>query len=123
MFCEYKATRRGRKFVKVARDFPSSQICSDCGFRDGPKPLHIREWTCDNCNTRHDRDWNAGRNIKYEGRRMLAATAPSTPGPGARRPVTATVNACGAHVRPGNSPAARTTPTLVGRKQEPTRSG
>ncbi|MET9883763.1 hypothetical protein ABZZ20_11570 [Streptomyces sp. NPDC006430] len=32
-------------------------------------------------------------------------------------------NACGAHVRPGSSPAARTTPTPVGKNQEPTRSG
>ncbi|MGW6396014.1 RNA-guided endonuclease InsQ/TnpB family protein [Streptomyces sp. NPDC055103] len=87
MFCSYKADRRGRSFVKVARDFPSSQICSACGFRDGPKPLRVRTWTCRNCHTRHDRDWNAGRNIRREGRRLLAASAPSpsTPGPGARR--------------------------------------
>ncbi|MBB5121956.1 transposase [Streptomyces eurocidicus] len=85
MFCEYKATRRGRDFAKVDRHFPSSQICSACGHRDGPKPLHVRQWTCPNCKTRHDRDWNAGRNVRNEGRRILAATAPSTPGPGARR--------------------------------------
>ncbi|MFD7275917.1 RNA-guided endonuclease InsQ/TnpB family protein [Streptomyces sp. NPDC059862] len=84
---EYKAIRRGRVFAKVDRSFPSSQICSACGFRDGPKPLHVRAWTCPNCQTRHDRDWNAGRNVLYEGRRILAAeqTAPPTPGPGARR--------------------------------------
>ncbi|MCX5406990.1 transposase [Streptomyces sp. NBC_00335] len=63
MFCEYKAIRRGRSFVKVAREFPSSQICSACGHRDGPKPLHVRAWTCRNCGARHDRDWNAGKNI------------------------------------------------------------
>lgn len=84
MFCEYKAIRRGRCFAKVARDFPSSQVCSACGFRDGPKPLNIRQWTCPNCDTRHDRDWNAGKNVRYEGRRILAAAAPPTPGPGAR---------------------------------------
>lgn len=39
-FLEYKATRRGRTFIKVARDFPSSQICSACGHRDGKKPLN-----------------------------------------------------------------------------------
>ncbi|WP_409469987.1 RNA-guided endonuclease InsQ/TnpB family protein [Streptomyces sp. HC307] len=88
-FCEYKAARRGRTFVKVARDFPSSQTCSVCGHRDGPKPLHVRTWTCPNCEVRHDRDWNAGRNVRNEGRRVLAASttapAPPTPGPGARR--------------------------------------
>ncbi|MFI6049999.1 RNA-guided endonuclease InsQ/TnpB family protein [Streptomyces violascens] len=82
---EYKAIRRGRSFVKVDRHFPSSRICSACGFRDGPKPLHIRQWKCPNCGTCHDRDWNAGRNVRCEGRRVLAAgaTEPSTPGPGA----------------------------------------
>ncbi|MGW6704683.1 RNA-guided endonuclease InsQ/TnpB family protein [Streptomyces sp. NPDC054956] len=84
-FCEYKAIRRGRQFVKVAREFPSSQICSACGHRDGPKPLHVREWACSNCGTRHDRDWNASKNVRVEGRRVLAAMTPSTPGPGASR--------------------------------------
>ncbi|MFG2582876.1 RNA-guided endonuclease InsQ/TnpB family protein [Streptomyces malaysiensis] len=82
---EYKTARRGRSFAKVDRHFPSSLICSACGFRDGPKPLHVREWTCPNCDTPHDRDWNAGKNVRLEGRRILAATAPPTPGPGARR--------------------------------------
>jgi putative transposase len=70
---EYKTQRRGRSFVKVDRAFPSSQICSACGFRDGPKPLDVRAWTCSNCDTRHDRDWNAGRNVLDEGRRTLEA--------------------------------------------------
>ncbi|MFJ8313247.1 MULTISPECIES: RNA-guided endonuclease InsQ/TnpB family protein [unclassified Streptomyces] len=83
MFCEYKGVRRGRSFAKVARDFPSSQVCSACGFRDGPKPLHVRTWACPNCDTRHDRDWNAGKNVRYEGRRIIATAEPSTPGPGA----------------------------------------
>ncbi len=82
-FCEYKAARRGRDFVRVARDFPSSQTCSARGFRDGPKPLHVRTWTCPACQVRQDRDWNAGKNVRHEGRRMLAVTAPPTPGPGA----------------------------------------
>ncbi|WP_328925882.1 MULTISPECIES: RNA-guided endonuclease InsQ/TnpB family protein [unclassified Streptomyces] len=85
MFCEYKAIRRGRSFAKVDQTFPSSQICSACGFRDGPKPLHIRTWTCPNCDTRHDRDWNAGLNVRNEGRRILMAAEPHTPGPGASR--------------------------------------
>ncbi|WP_406729817.1 zinc ribbon domain-containing protein [Streptomyces sp. GD-15H] len=79
-----KAIRRGRCFAKVARDFPSSQVCSACGFRDGPGSLNIRQWTCPNCDTRYDRDWNAGKNVRHEGRRILAAAAPPTPGPGAR---------------------------------------
>jgi len=84
-FCQYKAARRGRTFVKVARGFPSSQLCSACGHRVGRKPLHVRAWTCSGCGIRHDRDWNAGRNVRAEGRRIRAATAPPTPGLGARR--------------------------------------
>ncbi|WP_217146276.1 RNA-guided endonuclease TnpB family protein, partial [Streptomyces sp. AC627_RSS907] len=86
LFLEYKASRRGRTFTKVDRAFPSSQVCSACGHRDGPKLLNIRTWTCSEpaCLTVHDRDWNAGRNILHEGRRILAAqTEPPTPGPGA----------------------------------------
>jgi putative transposase len=70
---EYKAARHGRTFTKVDRAFPSSQICSACGFRDGPKPLHIRQWTCRACGTEHDRDHNAARNVLREGRRIVAA--------------------------------------------------
>lgn len=87
-FLEYKATRRARTFIKVARDFPSSQICSACGRRDEKKPLHVRTWTCPEptCLTTHDRDWNAGKNVRYEGCRILAAAkTPPTPEPGARR--------------------------------------
>ncbi|MCP3817558.1 transposase [Streptomyces sp. A3M-1-3] len=71
---EYKAVRHGRTLTKVDRAFPSSQICSTCGHRDGPKPLHIRAWTCRQCGTHHDRDWNASKNVKHEGRRIRAAT-------------------------------------------------
>ncbi|WP_425424271.1 zinc ribbon domain-containing protein [Streptomyces chattanoogensis] len=72
---EYKAARYGRTLTRVDRAFPSSQVCSACGHRDGPKPLHVRVWTCGRCGTRHDRDWNAGVNIKHEGRRIRAAAS------------------------------------------------
>ncbi|MGW1810252.1 RNA-guided endonuclease TnpB family protein [Streptomyces sp. NPDC002078] len=58
---EYKAVRHGRTFAMVDRAFPSSQVCSTCGLRDGRKPLHIREWTCGECATVHDRDHEAAR--------------------------------------------------------------
>ncbi|MDI2128465.1 RNA-guided endonuclease InsQ/TnpB family protein [Yinghuangia seranimata] len=89
----YKAARYGRVFGQVPRTFPSSQLCSECGRRDGPKPLHVRTWTCGNCGSHHDRDVNAARNIVNEGIRhtMIVAeaaceTAPTTPGPGAPAP-------------------------------------
>lgn len=70
---EYKAVKHGRTFAKVDRAFPSSQVCSVCGFRDGPKPLHVRQWLCGECGTAHDRDHNAARNVLFEGRRIVAA--------------------------------------------------
>ncbi|MFF9126273.1 RNA-guided endonuclease InsQ/TnpB family protein [Streptomyces sp. NPDC014889] len=82
----YKAARYGRTFVKVGRFEPTSQVCSACGHRDGPKPLNVREWTCTACGTVHDRDNNAAINIKAAG---LAVTA------------------CGAQVRPERIPAQR----------------
>ncbi|MGW6545703.1 RNA-guided endonuclease InsQ/TnpB family protein [Streptomyces massasporeus] len=70
---EYKAVKHGRTFAKVDRAFPSSQVCSVCGFRDGPKPLRIREWACGECGAVHERDHNAARNVLFEGRRIVAA--------------------------------------------------
>lgn len=64
---EYKSAWYGRTFVKVSRWLPSSQICSCCGHRDGKKALNIREWTCSECGTIHDRDVNAAINIRQAG--------------------------------------------------------
>nr|WP_246095309.1 transposase [Streptomyces roseicoloratus] len=62
-------------------------MCSACGVKDGPKPLHVREWTCGACGTVLDRDINAPVNIA-----KAAGLA---------------VSACGAQVRPGLVPAPR----------------
>jgi IS605 OrfB family transposase len=66
---EYKAQRYGRRFARVGRFEPTSQVCSACGVRDGPKPLHVRAWTCATCGAVHDRDVNAAKNIAALGRR------------------------------------------------------
>jgi putative transposase len=66
---EYKAKLYGREFRKIGRREPTSQVCSACGVRDGPKPLNIREWQCNECGTVHDRDVNAAKNIAALGRR------------------------------------------------------
>lgn len=68
---EYKSSWYGKKVSKISRWYPSSQICSDCGFNTGKKPLHVREWTCTNCGSHHDRDINASINILNEGLRLL----------------------------------------------------
>lgn len=68
---EYKPNWYEKQVSKISRWYPSSQICSDCGFNTGKKPLSIREWTCTNCGRHHDRDINASINILNEGLRLL----------------------------------------------------
>lgn len=70
----YKAEWYGREIVKVDRWYESSQICHECGHKDGKKPLHIREWTCPNCGNTNERDINASKNILKEGLRIIAST-------------------------------------------------
>lgn len=71
---QYKADWYGRKMIKVDQWFPSSQICSKCGQKDGKKSLEIREWTCPLCHAHHDRDINASINILTEGLRIKSLT-------------------------------------------------
>jgi putative transposase len=82
---EHKAAEHGRQVVRISRWVPTSQTCSACGVKDGPKPLGVRAWACQACGAEHDRDMNAARNILS----VLVAAGPAE-----------TRNACGASVRP-----------------------
>ena len=62
---EYKCKWYGKQLITVDPKY-TSQNCSNCGFCSGPKPLQIREWTCPNCKTCHDRDINAAVNILHK---------------------------------------------------------
>ncbi|MFC7265897.1 RNA-guided endonuclease InsQ/TnpB family protein [Streptomyces lutosisoli] len=96
---EYKAARYGRTLVKIGRFEPTSQTCSACGIKNGPKPLNVREWTCTACGTLHDRDHNAAINVKTAAGLAVAA--------------------CGAPVRPGLVPAQREETGSHGSPPEP----
>ena len=67
---QYKSLWYNKELIKVSQWYPSSQICSTCGHNDGKKGLSIREWTCPNCGTVHERDINASVNILNEGLRL-----------------------------------------------------
>lgn len=66
-----KAEEANREVVKISRWFPSSKQCNTCGNINSELTLGDREWTCEHCETIHDRDLNAARNILDEGLRIL----------------------------------------------------
>ncbi|VEP17760.1 transposase (fragment) [Hyella patelloides LEGE 07179] len=59
-----KCDKYGRHLTIVDRWYSSSQVCSCCGKSGGRKELDIREWECLYCNTIHDRDINAAKNLE-----------------------------------------------------------
>lgn len=67
----YKCKWHNRQLVVIDRWNPSSKTCNVCGHIMEDWNLSIRKWTCPNCNTLHDRDINAARNILDEGLRIL----------------------------------------------------
>ena len=65
---EYKTKWKGKKLYKIDTFYPSSQICSNCGYKNPLlKNLYIREYNCPNCDCELDRDYNASVNIMFEG--------------------------------------------------------
>ena len=72
-FLDYKLERENKKLIEIDRFFPSSHICPKCLTQQPKMDLSVREWTCINnaCNTHHDRDEAASKNIRDEGIRIL----------------------------------------------------
>ncbi|HBK21678.1 MAG TPA: transposase, partial [Planktothrix sp. UBA10369] len=88
-FLGYKLEREGGKLIEVDRFFPSTKLCNCCKFKNNSLNLSIREWVCPNCQTHHDRDENAAKNIREEGIRILSTNTVGHTG----------IEACGEDVR------------------------
>jgi len=69
----YKSVWFGSSVQKVGRLFASSKTCSACGYVHHNLALSDRTWVCAGCGTRHQRDWNAAKNIEAEALRLAFA--------------------------------------------------
>jgi len=86
---KYKSVWHGTYALQADRFFPSTQLCSHCGYQNKNLTLSDREWWCPECDSKHRRDHNAAQNLREEGIRQLVAMG-----------IIETQNACGQRVRP-----------------------
>jgi putative transposase len=82
---EYKAESAGRVLIVIDRWYPSSKTCSACGHLLAELSLSTRAWSCPNCRARHDRDFNAAKNILAAGRAVAGASPGDVCGADVRR--------------------------------------
>lgn len=69
---QQKAQNKNCQVIKIDKFFASSQTCSCCGFKNPDvRKFHLENWTCPNCGTKHQRDFNAAKNIRNEVIRVL----------------------------------------------------
>ncbi|MER2192468.1 MAG: RNA-guided endonuclease TnpB family protein, partial [Solibacillus sp.] len=71
LYLKYKLEQQGKLFLKTPKTFASTQQCSSCGFKNkelkGIENISKRTWTCPKCNSHHDRDINAAKNLAQYG--------------------------------------------------------
>ncbi len=68
---KYKVKWYDKIMVQVDKFFPSSKLCSHCGYKYEGLTLSIRRWTCPDCGSVHDRDVNAAINILNEAKQIF----------------------------------------------------
>ena len=85
---EYKTFWYGSRLIKTPKSYPSSKMCSVCGYVKNDLQLSDRLWTCPVCGTEHQRDENSSTNMRNYGLRTLSTESFSES------------NACGETVRP-----------------------
>ena len=70
-----KLKQKGREYgthiIQVSTYYPSSKICSSCGYKNKNLELKQKEWVCSHCNTLHNRDINAANNLRNVGLKYL----------------------------------------------------
>jgi putative transposase len=75
LYLKYKLEQQGKIFLKAPRTFASTQLCSNCGFKNpelnGIENIDKRNWDCPSCNAHHDRDINASINLKQYGDKYI----------------------------------------------------
>jgi putative transposase len=81
----YKCKREGIWLIQAPTFYASSKFCSCCGWKYKKLSLSEREWTCQKCETYHDRDVNAAKNLQFFAEWMLEINTGSSP----------EINACG----------------------------
>ena len=73
---EYKCKWYNSELIVAERFFASSKTCSNCGTKNTKLTLKDRTWTCDNCDTEHDRDYNASVNLANYGKEIIGRRYP-----------------------------------------------
>ena len=63
LYLENLCNRLGIELRIADKFYPSSKLCSACGFKYKDLKLTERFWTCSNCGSEHDRDRNAAINL------------------------------------------------------------
>jgi putative transposase len=71
---KYKSLWNNRHAVQADRFFPSTKLCSECGYKNDNLTLQDRDWACPACGEKHNRDLNAAVNLKAEGLKQLVAS-------------------------------------------------
>ena len=73
---KYKSEWKDKLLIEIDRFYPSSKLCSCCGYKYKELSLKERSWKCPKCKTEHDRDYNAAVNILNEGKRIIGNRFP-----------------------------------------------
>jgi len=66
----------GRVLIEADKWFASTKRCHVCGYKNKELTLEQRSWECPVCKTFHERDVNAGKNLRLYGEKVLGIISP-----------------------------------------------